>query len=330
MDDDDLYEVLGLDKNATNEEIKKAYRKLSLQHHPDRNNNSQESTELFKKIQNAYEILSDERKRKEYDGGPLPADHFRATRGSQGVHMNMNMDPSEVFNFFSKNIFSMASNFANMGMNMASNINNGTSNSSNSSNTNMNMFNMENIKNNLMKPPPIVKNIEITLYKAYTGCTLPIEITRWIIENNVRREENETIYIDIPMGIDANELIILRERGNILSENNKGDIKIFIRITNDTEFIRNGLDLILNKTISLKDALCGFSFDMKYIDGKEYKINNSRGNIITNNYNKVVNNFGMKRDNHKGNLIINFNVKFPDHLSDEQIDKLSEILGSTL
>ena len=125
---------------------------------------------------------------------------------------------------------------------------------------------------------------------------MPIEITRWIIENDIKREETETIYIPIPCGVDNNEIIILREKGNVLSENNKGDIKVFIKIHNDTDFTRNGLDLILDKKIKLKDALCGFVFDMNYLDGRTFKINNNVGNIITNNYNKVLQGMGMKRE----------------------------------
>jgi DnaJ-class molecular chaperone len=171
-----------------------------------------------------------------------------------------------------------------------------------------------------------VKTETITLSNAYTGYNMPIEITRWIIENDIKREETETIYIPIPPGVDNNEIIILREKGNMLSETNKGDIKVFIKIQNDTEFTRNGLDIVFNKTIGLKDALCGFNFDMNYLDGRVFKINNTNGNIITNNYNKVLKGMGMKRDNHIGNLIINFTVTFPDKLTNEQINSLREIL----
>ena len=162
--------------------------------------------------------------------------------------------------------------------------------------------------------------------KAYTGYNMPIEITRWIVEGDVKREETETIYMPIPPGVDNNEIIILRDKGNILTENNKGDIKVFIKILNDTEFVRNGLDLILNKTITLKDALCGFTFEMNFLDGRNFKLNNNVGNIITNNYNKVIPGLGMKRDDHFGNLLINFNVTFPDQLSTEQIEALRKIL----
>jgi len=301
-ENENLYDTLGVEKSASQEDIKKAYRKLSLLHHPDRNNGSEESKILFQKIQHAYEVLGSEENRKKYDQPNLFS------------QVNKNIDPSEIFNFFSRTMFGMGQPQVPGGMPPP-------------------FFNMENLNAGLMKPQPILKNETLSLSKAYTGCTVPLQITRWIIENNTKREETETIYLSIPKGVDNNEIIIIREKGNILSETNKGDVKIFIKIENDTEFIRNGLDLILNKTITLKEALCGFSFDMKYIDGREFKLNNGNGNIIHNNYNKVIQNMGMKRSishpatqEHTGNLIINFNVAFPDRLSDEQIASLNTIL----
>ena len=309
---ENLYTILAVEKTASQEDVKKAYRKMSLLHHPDRNNGSEESKTLFQKIQHAYEILGDEDNRKKYDQPHLFRQHghpMNMNPMNMNMNMNhMNIDPNEIFNFFSKNMFGGA------GMPGVPQF-----------------FNMENIRNGLMKPQPILKNEEITLSKAYTGCTIPLQITRWVIENNTKREESETIYVTIPKGVDNNEIIIIREKGNILADTNKGDIKLFIKITNDTDFIRNGLDLILNKNITLKEALCGFSFDMKYIDGREFKLNNGNGNIIHNNYNKVIQHMGMKRiipDNqeHIGNLIINFNVVFPEQLREEQITELSKIL----
>ena len=64
---ENFYEVLGISENATEEEIKKAYRKLSLQYHPDRNSNDPECVKKFQKIGEAYETLSDKQKRHEYD-----------------------------------------------------------------------------------------------------------------------------------------------------------------------------------------------------------------------------------------------------------------------
>ena len=309
-----LYETLGLTDTANQEEIKKAYRKLSLQYHPDRNNNSPESTLKFQNINSAYEIIGDEDKRRQYDmqhkmpfgNNGIPS-FFKNASSSSTTN---EFDPSDILNFISSNFF------------------NTSVSSSNGQNVKFggNMFNMDNIKQRLTKPTPIIKTETITLSKAFSGYNMPIEITRWIIENEIKREETETIYIPIPCGVDNNEIIILREKGNILSENNKGDIKVFIKIHNDTDFTRNGLDLILNKTIGLKEALCGFVFDMNYLDGRTFKINNNSGNIITNNYNKILQGMGMKRDEHTGNLIINFNVTFPEKLTIEQINSLKQIL----
>ena len=114
--------------------------------------------------------------------------------------------------------------------------------------------------------------------------------------------------------------------GNIINEEVKGDIKIFVKISNETNFKREGLDLILEKNISLKEALCGFSFEIKYINGKSYTLNNNKGNIIPPEYKKIYPNMGLTRGEHKGRMIIHFHINFPESLNDEQIKKLSETL----
>ena len=322
------YETLGVTESASQEEIKKAYRKLSLQFHPDRNSNSPESTSKFQNINAAYEVVGDDDKRKQYDMqtrmGGMAFMHGGGMHGG-GMHgggmptfftSDVDMDPADIINFLSSNFFG---NMHSGGMPNVSSM-------PNVSGMRNNIFSMDNIKHRMAKPVPIIKTETISLSKAYTGYNMPIEITRWIVENDVKREETEMIYIPIPRGVDNNEIIIIREKGNILSEQNKGDLKVFIKIQNDTDFERNGLDLILNKTISLKDALCGFIFDMNYVDGRIFKLNNNGGNIITNNYNKVIPTMGMKRDEHIGNLIINFTVSFPEKLSEDQIEALRKIL----
>ena len=175
------------------------------------------------------------------------------------------------------------------------------------------------------KPTPIVKHIVVPIDKIFTGTTMPIDIERWIIQDGNKIFENETIYLTIPKGIDEGEILVLHDKGNISSDNYKGDIKIFIKIENNTEFKRNGLDLIYEKTISIKEALCGFSFELKYITGKMYTINNHSGNIISYGYNKIIPNMGFSRDQHTGNLIIIFNVKLPDKLTDEVMEQLKQI-----
>ena len=177
----------------------------------------------------------------------------------------------------------------------------------------------------IQKPSPIIKNIIITLEQILTGATVPLEIERWIVENGMKVFENETVYVTIPQGIDEGEMIILREKGNVINETAKGDIKIFVKVKNETLFKRSGLDLILEKNITLKESLCGFSFEIKYVNGKSYTLNNNKGNIIPPEYRKIYPNMGLKREEHTGNMIIHFHVDFPEKLTDEQIAKLSEV-----
>ena len=105
-----------------------------------------------------------------------------------------------------------------------------------------------------------------------------------------------------------------------------GDVKIFIRIKNTSQFKRDGLDLIYTKQISLKEALCGFSFSLKHVDGQEFKLNNSAGNVITPTYKKIIKEFGMRRGKNIGNLVIDFDIKFPTALTSSQIKELENEL----
>ncbi len=324
---DNYYNILGVNENATHDEIKKAYRSLSLKYHPDKNP-SLEATEKYKKINEAYDILGDEQNRKKYE---IERKNPFARMGSMRNEMNMN-EVDELF----KNLFGGGFPFAmHMGsMDMDPNI---------TEFEGMNGFGMgmhgfppgsfhifQNGRpinlNRQSKPSPIIKNITINIEQVYTGTNVPVEIERWIFERNLKVSEIETVYVTIPKGIDDGEIIILKDKGNIINENCKGDIKIFIKIINNSEFKRNGLDLIYEKKISLKDALCGFSFEIKYINGKMYTLNNTSGNIVYPGYKKIIPNMGLTRENHTGNLLIHFHVNFPEKLSEEQVNALKEIL----
>jgi len=318
-----FYNTLDVPETASADEIKKAYRKLSMLYHPDKNGNSQESTEKFQKISEAYEVLGDAEKKKEYD---LTQNNPFFKMMSQG-NMNMSGGANPVDELFAS-LFGMP--FMGMGMNMGPGqgpefqfgpnikvFHNGRPVQSQHSFSNQPGFHQ--------KPAPITKNINVSIDKILTGTTIPVDIERWIIENGTKMFEHETVYVSVPKGIDEGEIIVLKEKGNIANETNKGDIKIFIKIDNNTEFKRNGLDLILEKTITVKEALCGFAFELKYITGKTYTITNNSGNIISHGYKKVIPNMGLARDGHTGNLLIVFDVKFPEKLTEEVLVALKAI-----
>lgn len=314
---DDFYKILELSENASTDEIKKAYRRLSLLHHPDRNNNSADSVAKFQKISDAYETLGDADKKREYDmtrNNPFMKMMGQNPFGPNMGHMNMNMGQMDdiLSGLFGLNMGN--SPFAHFGQGPPFG-------------QNIRVFHngMPVNLNNNQKPQGIMVSIVVPIDKILTGTTVPIDIERWILENGNKVFEHETIYVPVPKGMDEGELIILKDKGNVLNENCKGDVKVIVKIENNTGFQRQGLDLILQKTISIKEALCGFTFELKYITGKSYTINNNAGNIIPNGYKKVIPNMGFSRDEHVGNLIIVFDVKFPEKLSDATIEALKKI-----
>ena len=280
------YDLLGVPRDASEEQIKKAYKKLAFQFHPDRNTDAGANSK-FQEINEANEVLSDQVKRQAYDSQ------------LNGVNANAVQfhDMNDIFRSFFGNNAHMFQGQAN------------------------HFFQA------IHKPPPIVKTLNLTMAQAYTGGSFPIELERWNLVDNTRFDERLTVYVVIPAGIDENEIMTIQGNGNTINNTIKGDIKIHMKISNDTEFKRQGLDLLYRKTVTLKEALCGFEFDINHINGKVLSFKNATNPfIIKPGFRKVIPEFGMKRDNTVGNLILEFDIVFPEQLSSDQIKKISEFL----
>jgi len=309
---ENYYNILGVSENATKDEIKKAYRGLQMKWHPDKNPGNLEAESMIRKINEAYETLGDDQKKEEYD---MMKNSPFTRMNSRGPH-SMDVPLNDIFNMMFGSPFGMPGMPGMQGM------------PGMPPGAKIHIFHGGPMGFNqaMNKPIPIMKSLQINMEQVLNGGSIPLEIERWIMENGIKMFEKETIYVDIPAGIDDHEMIILRDKGNILSEQCKGDIKITILIQNNTAFKRSGLDLILEKTITLKEALCGFSFELNYVNGKSYTLNNNKGSIVPPEYKKVYPDMGLKRGEHKGNMIINFHVEFPEKLTNTQIERLIEIL----
>jgi len=324
MSTENHYQTLEVSENASAEEIKKAYRKLSLKYHPDKNPGKPEVVDIFQKISSAFEVLGDPQKKTDYDAmknNPFMRMNSMGGHGDAAFH---NMDDI-LANLFFGGGGGMGGMPGGMGMGMG-----GFPPGMFPQGANVQFFRNGlpvNMNQGFQKPSPIIQNVCINMEQVLNGATVPLEIERWIIENGNKVFEKQTIYINIPKGSDDNEIILMKDTGHVINETCKGDLKIVIKVENDSGFQRIGLDLILDKSISLKESLCGFSFELKYVNGKTYTINNQPGNIIVPEYKKLIPNMGLAREGHNsGNLIIHFKVEFPEKLTEEQISKLNEIL----
>jgi len=297
------YTVLAVNETATQDEIKKAYRALSLKWHPDKNNEP-EAIGKFQKINEAYETLGEEQKRGEYDASRR--NPFNRHGNMMPPHPGAGFMPTDMDNIFQAFFGGSAPGF---------NVFNGGPGGA-----------MHFVQQGLQKPIPIVKNVTISLEQVFNGVNLPVEIERWLVEGNNKVFEKETVYVTIPKGIDEGEILVLREKGNVISEKIKGDIKIFIKIEPTKSYQRRGLDLFMTHKISLKDALCGFTMELTHLNGRKYTLNNNTGTIIQPDYKKIIPNMGLIRDEHTGSLILSFAVEFPPTLTPEQIKILRDVL----
>lgn len=323
------YDVLNVSREASADEIKRAYRSLSLKWHPDRNP-SPEAISKFQEISAAYEILSDEGKRREYN--------FELDGGGGG---GQEVDISDIFNM----MFGQGGGpFGPFGPNgpMGARFGSGGGPFANAG-PGIHIFHSQGFPGQgfpgqdgpfghplfrqIQKPPPIMKQIDITFEQAYSGSTICVEIQKWVVQNDMKINEIEQVYVSIPAGIDQNELIIMRDCGNTVSPDLKGDIKFIVKIGESNTFERRGMDLVHKRSITLKEALTGFSFELLHASGKTLCLNNLKNRtIVSPNYKKTIPNLGMTRDGNVGNLIIEFDVVFPDQLTEDQTIQLMAIL----
>jgi DnaJ-class molecular chaperone len=184
-----------------------------------------------------------------------------------------------------------------------------------------------NFSQNLQKPPPIIKSVPITFQQSYSGCTIQVEIEKWSIYEGLKISENATIDLTIPAGVDDKEIIILRDCGNTSSNEVKGDMKFIVSIETSPVFERSGMDLIFKKQLTLKESLCGFSFEIVHPNGKQLILNNmTNRTIIKPGFKKVISNMGMVREGNSGNLVIEFGVVYPDFLTPEQMTAIEQVL----
>jgi DnaJ family protein B protein 4 len=330
------YEVLNVSREASTDEIKRAYRSLSLKWHPDRNP-SPEAMSKFQEISAAYEILSDEGKRREYN--------FELDGGGGG---GQEVDISDIINMmFGQGGGPFGPNGP-MGVRFGPGVGPfgpgvGPFGPGGGPGPGIHIFHSQGFPGQgfpgqdgpfghplfrqMQKPPPIMKQIDVTFEQAYSGSTICVEIQKWVVQNDMKINEIEQVYVSIPAGIDQNELIIMRDCGNTVSPDLKGDIKFIVKIGESNTFERRGMDLVHKRSITLKEALTGFSFELLHASGKTLCLNNLKNRtIVSPNYKKTIPNLGMTRDGNVGNLIIEFDVVFPDQLTEDQTIQLMAIL----
>lgn len=361
------YDILGVEKTATKEEIKKAYRKLALKHHPDRNNNSKESHEKFKQISEAYEVLSNDNKRNMYD-------KF-GTSNFNNFNNNNFQDPFDMFKTFfqfnaeQQDFDDLGFNFFDLNINI-NNLFNPTSKGAINLNTELTMKDVFNGKSKIFKFKVSrlckichgkgynnikeTKNCHKCNGKGFTQsiisfghiqttkklpCLFCNETGKKIDKNNICKNCKDGLIIidkkfniDFPRSVIPDPKIIIKGQGNHNKDGTKDNIIINVKIIENEFKIINKYDLLINRDISLHNALFGGSILVKSIDDKDCQIN-FMGIVDHNKYIKVEN-LGLYMDNDdnnkRGNLYIKLNIIYPKIIDQQYSNLISQLFNQNI
>jgi DnaJ family protein B protein 4 len=332
----DYYKILGISKDADDGEIKKAYRKLAMKWHPDKNpERKEEANEKFQEIAEAYEVLSDPKKKEVYDqfgedglkqGAAGPDGQFT------GGGYRFSGDPSKIFEQF----FGGADPFASFmgGGGGASRMffssggggPGGFSFGSGGASPFGDMMGMGG------GSEPSLHEVYVTLEELFTGTKKKLKVTRKRINTDGRSlaQDSKVIELDIRKGWKSGTKVTFEGEGDQLSPRSPpADVIFVIQEKLHQHFQRRGNDLVYKCSIDLKKALTGAAVQVPTIDGKDIKVTIPEGTIVSPGYELRINGKGMplsKTPQSRGDLILVFDVQFPTHLSQTQKKQLQEIL----
>ncbi|XP_061341548.1 uncharacterized protein LOC133287880 isoform X1 [Gastrolobium bilobum] len=329
----DYYEILEVDKNATDEELKKAYRKLAMKWHPDKNpNNNKDAETKFKQISEAYEVLSDPQKRAIYDRygeGGLKGGMSSPDAG--GASFFRTGDGPTVFRFNPRNantifaeVFGCCSPFGGMGMGMGvGGCGRGMRGRSWVSRSFGGMFREDMFgegrpmsQGPRCKAPPIENTLPCSLEELYKGTTKKMKISREIAYASGKTlPVEEILTIEIQPGWKNGTKITFLEKGNEQPNVIAADLVFIIDEKPHSVFTRDGNDLVVTHKVSLAEAeaLTGSTIQLTALDGRALTI--VVNNVIDPNYEEVISGEGMpisKDPSKRGNLRIKFNIEFPN------------------
>lgn len=341
------YELLCVKQDATQDELKKAHRKLALKHHPDKGGDPQK----FQEINAAYDILKDPEKRRIYDqygedaikegmangggGGGGMGDLFdlfgmgggrrgsapREKRSDDVVH-RMQVSLEELYNGTTKKL-SMSRNLPCTTCNSAGTKSGRKYECSTCRGTGTQVQ---------LRPigPGMVQQIQ-TRCGACSGAGFNTPAHDKCDKCNGRClvSDKKTFEVQITPGMrDGSKIVLHGEAGCSEPGLTPGDIILVVSEKPQALFKRIGIDLLMVKKLSLVDALCGTTFSVKHLDDRLVKITTSPGEVIKPDFLKVLPEEGMPvlGRAHKGNLYIQFEVEFPDSLDEAQIAALRGVL----
>ncbi|CDP14882.1 unnamed protein product [Coffea canephora] len=362
----DYYNILKVNRNASDEDLKKAYRRLAMIWHPDKNptSNKQEAEAKFKQISEAYDVLSDPQKRQIYDlygeealkSGQVPP----PPRGSglyanrpHHHHHNQQQHPNPSFRFNPRDaddiyaeLFGNETNAGGGGGGGSSSGRSGGAGRENASNNgyffrSTTMGGSSSGAGNagggvgtsggggMRKEAPVETVLMCSLEELYKGSVKKLKISRRIIDRAGKfRNLEEILTVDIKPGWKKGTKITFPEKGNQEPGVIPADLVFVVDEKPHSIYVRDGNDLVANQEITLLESLTGKNLELTTLDGRNLLIPLTE--IVKPGYEVTIPDEGMpisKDPRKKGNLRIKIDVKYPSRLSEAQKAELRRVLG---
>ena len=311
----DYYKILGVHKSASAEEIKKAYRKLAMKYHPDRNKGNKEAEAKFKEVSEAYAVLSDQEKRKQYD--MFGAEGFQQRFTQEDIFRGF--DFSDIFQEFGFGHFGGRKRSGGTGI-----FENLFSGATRGSGYRAKAEPFGSFFGGFGGDAGAVKGQDVTY-------ELPVHLED-IVQTNQRTisyhigGRHEQVKVKIPAGIADGKKLRLAGMGQPGPEGgNPGDLYIKIKVLNHPVFKREGDDLHLSREITFSNAALGTSIEVSTIDGKRLNLKVPAGSQSGSKMR--LRGHGMPRmgEEGKGDVYVKVQVAVPKRLTKKQKELIEEL-----
>mmetsp|Transcript_90809 Transcript_90809/g.157483 ORF Transcript_90809/g.157483 Transcript_90809/m.157483 type:complete len:318 (-) Transcript_90809:470-1423(-) len=312
----DYYNILKINQDASLEEVKKAFRKMALKYHPEKDpTRVNEATKIFALIAEAYEVLSDNKLRGIFDqyGEDGLKDGGTGDFGVPGGY-KFSGDAEKVFQRF----FGVDNPFQEIGDFSAM------------QNSEHQFFSKEGARN---KNPPKCATMQVplacTLEELYESAfkVIPIEIQILKEDGSLDRTEKKQLDVEIKKGCAKGTNIKFEKAGTQREGYITGDVNVVVEEKEHSRFHRDGDNLRCTVNITLEEALTGFPTEVATLDGR--KLNIFINEIVHPKFVKRINGEGMPTaTGSMGDLLISFNTTFPKYLTADQQREIKRILNA--